>query len=233
VHSLRPLPPQGNRTAYLVCDLAKRAPEYVGECVAMNNTCVSSSNDTVPYNCTDLTQASRPPILGSLAVPDYRLRCETPCDRLFDCNNICECFDTCGVSHSAGHGRAAPLHCPPLCSPFQQPATCMPGTPASPAACVSRSSRLVAVAAAQATEFCECDACVALNVNAAADNQFVDIRSIVQVGAAARCAPVYAAWRAVGCEPCVFSPAAPRERPASPLPPSLSPPRPPAFPQCL
>jgi hypothetical protein len=35
------------------------------------------------------------------------------------------------------------------------------------------------------TEYCECDACVALNVNAAADTQFVDIRTIVTDQAAA------------------------------------------------
>ncbi|KXZ51016.1 hypothetical protein GPECTOR_14g257 [Gonium pectorale] len=121
----------GNTTAYMRCDLADRGPEYVGECVAMNNTCIATTNDTVPYNCTDLTNGGAV-IPGSLANSSYRTTCETPCDRRFDCNTICDCFGTC-----------------------------------------------------KATEFCECDACVALNVNAAADNQFVDIRSSVQDQAAA------------------------------------------------
>ncbi|PNW70325.1 hypothetical protein CHLRE_17g715300v5 [Chlamydomonas reinhardtii] len=121
----------GNTTAYMRCDLADRGAEYEGECVAMNNTCIATTNDTVPYNCTDLTNNGAT-ITGNLSNPDYRMRCETPCDRRFDCNTICECYGTCA-----------------------------------------------------ATEYCECDACIQLNVNAAADTQFVDIRSIVQDQAAA------------------------------------------------
>ncbi|KAG2493793.1 hypothetical protein HYH03_008013 [Edaphochlamys debaryana] len=119
----------GNTTAYMKADLINRGPEYVGQCVAMNNTCVSTTNDTRPYNCTDLNGVTIP---GNLSVSSYRDNCEIPCDRRFDCNTICECYGTCSTG-----------------------------------------------------EYCECDACVALNVNAAAENEFVDIRSIVTDQAAA------------------------------------------------
>ncbi|GFR50551.1 hypothetical protein Agub_g12825 [Astrephomene gubernaculifera] len=121
----------GNTTAYMRCDLEGRGPEYIGECVAMNNTCVATTNDTIPYNCTDLTNGGAV-ITGNLSDSSYRLACETPCDRRFDCNAICDCYGTC-----------------------------------------------------QATEYCECDACVQLNANAAADSQFIDIRSNVKDQAAA------------------------------------------------
>ncbi|GLC33126.1 hypothetical protein PLESTB_000367500 [Pleodorina starrii] len=121
---------QGNTTAYMRCALELRAPSYTGECVAMNNTCVATVNDTVPYNCTYLPGGATVP--GSLANSSYRLDCETPCDRRFDCNTICECYGSC-----------------------------------------------------KDTEYCECEACAALSANAAADTQFVDIRSIVTAQAAA------------------------------------------------
>ncbi|EFJ46305.1 hypothetical protein VOLCADRAFT_93448 [Volvox carteri f. nagariensis] len=120
----------GNTTAYMRCDLKTRAPAYIGLCVAMNNTCVATVNDTVPYNCEDVATGAAIP--GSLANQTYRLNCEVPCDRRFDCNTICECFSTC-----------------------------LP------------------------TEYCECEACKALQRDATSDNQFVDIRSLVTGQAAA------------------------------------------------
>lgn len=71
---------QGNNTAYLQCDLASRGPAYLGTCQPMLNnvSCVVSTNDTIPYNCT-INNAAVP---GSLSSVNYRITCEQPCDNL-------------------------------------------------------------------------------------------------------------------------------------------------------
>jgi hypothetical protein len=60
---------QGNTTAYMQCSLDSRAPAYIGTCQLQNMTCVSTSNDTTPYNCTDLAGQR---IAGNLSVVAYR-----------------------------------------------------------------------------------------------------------------------------------------------------------------
>ena len=42
----------GNTTAYMQCALDSRGPQYLGQCVTMNQTCTVSNLDTAPYNCT-------------------------------------------------------------------------------------------------------------------------------------------------------------------------------------
>ncbi|GIL76287.1 hypothetical protein Vretimale_5865 [Volvox reticuliferus] len=83
----------GNTSAYMRCNLADRAPDYVGECVAMENTCLSTVNDTMPYLCKRASDNST--IDGTISNQTYRIQCELPCDKRFDCNTICECFGTC------------------------------------------------------------------------------------------------------------------------------------------
>eukprot|EP00798_Chlamydomonas_sp_ICE-L_P006111 gene6111-2715_t len=85
----------GNTTAYMLCDLVDRAPEYIGQCVNMNVTCATTTDDARPYNCSTLDGTL---VAGTLASSTYRSQCEMPCDRLVDCNAICTCFGTCGVN---------------------------------------------------------------------------------------------------------------------------------------
>jgi hypothetical protein len=42
----------GNTTAYMTCNLPARGPQYVGTCYTPPVSCVSTNNDTRPYNCT-------------------------------------------------------------------------------------------------------------------------------------------------------------------------------------
>lgn len=83
----------GNTTAYMVCNLPTRGVEYLGVCTDMSVSCVSTSNDSTPYNCTDLS--SNQTVSGNLSSIDYRSKCETSCDRQLDCNTLCECYGTC------------------------------------------------------------------------------------------------------------------------------------------
>lgn len=87
---------QGNVTAYLQCDLGSRGSSFVGTCVAMNVSCAVTSNDTTPYNCTNLLDVNNATIAGNLSSATYANTCEMPCDRKLDCDAICECFGTCG-----------------------------------------------------------------------------------------------------------------------------------------
>ncbi len=70
----------GNTTAYMVCALDMRGPEYLGVCIDMNNTCAVSTNDTKPYNCTYLDEEGGAEVVGNLSNPVYREDCEMPCD---------------------------------------------------------------------------------------------------------------------------------------------------------
>ncbi|MEW5311378.1 MAG: hypothetical protein WDW38_003099 [Sanguina aurantia] len=88
----------GNATAYLQCDLGNRGSSFVGTCVAMNVSCAVTSNDTTPYNCTNLLDGNNATISGNLSSAAYANTCEMPCDRKLDCDAICECFGTCGSS---------------------------------------------------------------------------------------------------------------------------------------
>ncbi len=99
---------QGNTTAYMRCDLDDRGKEFVGECVAMNVSCVSTLNDTVPYNCTYL--ADQTPVPGSLSNVTYRRDCETHCDRRLDCNTLCECYNTCSATEYCECPACVALH---------------------------------------------------------------------------------------------------------------------------
>ncbi|GIL44962.1 hypothetical protein Vafri_2402 [Volvox africanus] len=93
----------GNTSAYMRCNLADRAPDYVGQCVAMKVTCLSTVNDTMPYICsrnetyTDGT-SNIVTVPGTIGDGTYRAECEVPCDKRFDCNTICECFGTCSIT---------------------------------------------------------------------------------------------------------------------------------------
>lgn len=85
----------GNTTAYMRANLDTRGPEYLGTCQDMSVSCVATSNDTTPYNCTLL--ANNATVGGNItSSPEYRSTCELPCDRQLDCNTLCECYDSCG-----------------------------------------------------------------------------------------------------------------------------------------
>ncbi|KAG2499695.1 hypothetical protein HYH03_002630 [Edaphochlamys debaryana] len=100
----------GNRTAYLQCDLQKRAPEYVGTCVDMNVTCTAQpSNATVPYICTDVLLGGVA-IGGDMSISDYRARCEMPCERRLDCATVCECYGGCGAGQYCECAACAALN---------------------------------------------------------------------------------------------------------------------------
>ncbi|GLI64894.1 hypothetical protein VaNZ11_008286 [Volvox africanus] len=93
----------GNTSAYMRCNLADRAPDYVGQCVAMKVTCVSTVNDMVPYTCSRNETYSNGTwniitVPGSISNGTYRTDCEVPCDKRFDCNTICECFGACSIT---------------------------------------------------------------------------------------------------------------------------------------
>jgi hypothetical protein len=83
---------EGNTTAYLECNLGVRGPDYVGRCEALPVTCVSTSNDSVPYTCTKPDSTTVP---GNISSSTYREQCELPCDRQLDCAALCECYETC------------------------------------------------------------------------------------------------------------------------------------------
>ncbi len=85
----------GNTTAYLQCNLAVRAPNYLGICVPMNVSCAVTNNDTYPYNCTDLTTTPPTNITGTMSSASYRVQCEMPCNNVVDCSTICECWGSC------------------------------------------------------------------------------------------------------------------------------------------
>ena len=77
----------GGANAYQTCDLADRAPTYVGSCTSTGyTTCTttsSSSTDTalsdITYTCSD----------GSSAAT-----CAAECDQLDWCNTLCYCGTT-------------------------------------------------------------------------------------------------------------------------------------------
>uniref|UniRef100_A0A7S0NBN4 Polycystin cation channel PKD1/PKD2 domain-containing protein n=1 Tax=Chlamydomonas leiostraca TaxID=1034604 RepID=A0A7S0NBN4_9CHLO len=84
----------GNTTAYMVANLDVRGPAYLGTCTSLPVSClVNQNNDTVPYNCTDLSTGA--PVPGNLSDISYRQNCEANCDRKLDCNTLCECYGTC------------------------------------------------------------------------------------------------------------------------------------------
>jgi hypothetical protein len=98
----------GNTTAYLECNLPVRGPDYVGRCEALPVTCVSTSNDSVPYTCTKADGTTVP---GNISSSTYREQCELPCDRQLDCGALCECYDTCTGTQVGGSLSVAVCGC--------------------------------------------------------------------------------------------------------------------------
>jgi hypothetical protein len=66
---------QGNTTAYMVCDLVDRSPEYKGTCQAAPVLCSKTSNENRPWICT--VAGTNTTIPGFINQTDYRLNCET------------------------------------------------------------------------------------------------------------------------------------------------------------
>ena len=44
---------------------------------------------------------------GTLASPAYRLGCELPCDRYYDCTAVCECWSSCKTDEVRGASPGA------------------------------------------------------------------------------------------------------------------------------
>eukprot|EP00798_Chlamydomonas_sp_ICE-L_P027239 gene27239-2493_t len=89
----------GNTTAYTDCDLAVRAPEYLGSCTSKNVTCnVSSDASSQPFNCTQLPGGET--VVGDLSVASNRTVCEQPCEMELDCAALCNCFDSCSSAEA-------------------------------------------------------------------------------------------------------------------------------------
>lgn len=86
----------GNTTAYMYCDLQDRGPQYLGVCMDMPVNCITTTSDSVPYNCT--TIPGNATIAGNLSDTSYRANCEAPCDAQLDCNAICQCYGACSAT---------------------------------------------------------------------------------------------------------------------------------------
>ena len=79
----------GGPYEFVSCDLARRAPEYVGACTAKPVACVATSDDARPFNCTRLDDGAV--VAGNLSSSAYREGCELPCDLEQDCGALCSC----------------------------------------------------------------------------------------------------------------------------------------------
>jgi hypothetical protein len=113
---------QGNTTAYMQCSLDARGAQFIGTCVAQNVTCAVTSNDTTPYNCTNVASGSA--IAGNISVVAYRWVGGTGCAAVLCCaSGLCRCAVPAGCAR-AQHG--SPKQAAGLLFAEQQRRTLMP-----------------------------------------------------------------------------------------------------------
>lgn len=88
----------GNTSAYMQCNLETRGKDYLGTCVPLGRTCTVTNNDTFPYNCTagvGMTAPYPASLPYNVSNAEYRQQCELPCDKYYDCRQLCECWGAC------------------------------------------------------------------------------------------------------------------------------------------